>query len=245
MPATHQTPTEQGLVIPLSVQREAETMARESGVKPLITYDSEAAIRLTHVNGRLRIETVVRRGSRGWRRSDYQLFQDGERRPTTASWVEYRALLERLPADAAGPAALPVLTPLGEHDVLPMEIRQNLSQCEKTLYGRGDISVSVGRDGKGRYVIAVASAKATLHMAFETQRRSGRKGTGIASTNSVRVVTVDGKDLTEEIEGKLKKALARLLAEPPGISTPDVGTGGAQGAQGGGPSDRKGTVLRL
>jgi hypothetical protein len=139
----------------------------------------------------------------GWKRSDYQLFQDGERRSTPASWPAYRALLERLPADAAGPATLPVLTPLGEQDALPTEIRQNLGQCEKRLAGREDISVSVGRDGKGRYVIAIASSKTTMHMAFETQRRSGRKGAGIASTNSVRVVTADGKDLTEEIEGKL------------------------------------------
>ncbi|WP_051105994.1 hypothetical protein [Streptomyces hokutonensis] len=227
------------------MQREADVMTRRTAVSPVITHDGEAAIRLTHVNGRLRIETVFRRSSRGWKRSDYQLFQDGERRLATATWEEYDALLERLSSDASQPAVLPVLTPLSEQDALPMEILQNLEQCERRLAGREDIAVCVGRDDKGRYVIAISSSKAALHLAFETQRRSGRKGVCVASTNSVRVVTAEGKDLTEEVQGKLAKALTRLMAEPPGTSTAEAGTGGAQGPQGGGPSDRKGTILRL
>lgn len=33
-------------------------MARETGIKPVITREGEAAICLTHVNGRLRIEAL-------------------------------------------------------------------------------------------------------------------------------------------------------------------------------------------
>lgn len=244
MPATPQAPSVQGLFIPLPVQREADIMARETGVKPAIAHEGAVAIRLTHVNGRLRIETVFRRSSRGWKRSDYQLFHDGERRLTPQSWPEYRALVERLCVDAAVPATLPALVPIGDPETLPVEIRKELRQCETRLNGRDDISVCVGRDGKGRYVIAVTSSKAALHVAFETRYRSGRKGATTASTNSVRVVTTDGKDLTDEVEGKLNKALARLLGGHPGAPAMDVGAGRVQEAQGGGPADRKGTVLR-
>jgi hypothetical protein len=228
------------------VQREADTMARATGIRPVITHADRAAIRLTHVNGRLRIEVVFRRSSSGWKRSEYQLFQDDERRATPESWSEYAALLERLPSDAAGPAVLPDLTPLDEQTTLPAEILRLLGQCQKRLRGREDASVSVGRDSKGRYVLAIGGPKACMHMTFETQRRHGRKCAAIAPTNSIRVVTAEGKDLTEEIQGKLNKALARLLSESPGgAGTTEAGTGSAQGAQGGGPSDRKGTVLRL
>jgi hypothetical protein len=226
------------------VPDKADIMTRETGITPVIAHEGEAAIRITHANGRLRIEAVLRRSSRGWKRSDYQVFQDGERRPTPHSWPEYRALVERLCADVAAPAALPALNPIGDPEKLPVEIRRELRQCETRLNGRDDVSVSVGRDGKGRYVLAIASSKATLHVAFETQYRSGRKGV-TAGTNSVRVVTTDGKDLTDEVEGKLNKALARLLTAPTGSGTAEVGSGVAQGAQGGGPSHRKGTVLRL
>ncbi|MDQ0810210.1 hypothetical protein QFZ63_001924 [Streptomyces sp. B3I7] len=244
MPATAQVPSIQGLFIPLPVQREADLMARQTGVRPVIAYQGAVAIRLTHVNGRLRIETVFRRTSRGWKRSDYQLFQDGKRRPAPRSWPEYRALLERLCADADAPATLPALVPIADPETLPVEIRKELRQCETRLNGRDDISVCVGRDAKGRYVLAVTSSKATLHMAFETRYRSGRKGATTASTNSVRVVTTDGKDLTDEVEGRLSEALARLLGGHPSIPAMDVGAGRVQGAQGGGPADRKGTILR-
>jgi hypothetical protein len=219
-------------------------MARNTGITPVITYEGEAAIRLTHLNGRLRIEALLRRSSRGWKRSDYQLFQDGERRPTPDSWPEYRALAERLCTDAGAPAALPALDPIGDPETLPVEIRKELRRCETRLNGRDNISVCVGRDAKGRYVIAITSSKATLHLTLETQYRSGRKGVTTASTNSVRVVTTDGNDLTDEVEGKLSTALARLLAGHPGAPAVDVGAGRVRGAQGGGPADRKGTVLR-
>ncbi|MFG2783825.1 hypothetical protein ACGFY7_39090 [Streptomyces prunicolor] len=210
----------------------------------MITFEGEAAIRITHVNGRLRIETLLRRSSRGWKRSSYQLFQDGERRPTPDSWPEYRALVERLSADADTPAVLPGLDPIDDHDTLPAEIRRELRQCETRLRGRDGISFGVGRDGKGRYVLAITSSTVTLHVAFETRYRSGRKGVTTASANPVRVVTADGKDLTDEVEGKLSTALARLLAGHPGSSAVDAGAGRVHGAQGGGPEDRKGTVLR-
>ncbi|MFE9601476.1 hypothetical protein [Streptomyces hokutonensis] len=244
MSDTRQLPTEQKPFIPLQVQREADVMARNTGITPVITYEGEAAIRLTHVNGRLRIEAVLRRSSRGWKRSDYQLFQDGERRPTPDSWPEYRALAERLCGDVAAPAALPILNPISDPEPLPVEIRRELRRCETRLHGRDDVSVSVGHDAKGRYVIAITSSKATLHVTFETQYRSGRKAVFAASNNSVRVVTTDGKDLTDEVEGKLSAALARILAGHPGAPAADVGAGRVRGAQGGGPADRKGTVLR-
>ncbi|MFF7174816.1 hypothetical protein [Streptomyces pseudovenezuelae] len=243
MPATPQALAVQGLFIPLPVLREADLMTRETGVRPVIAYEG-ADIRLTHVNGRLRIETVFRRSSRGWKRSDYQLFQDGERRPVPRSWLEYHALVERLSADADAPATLPALVPISDSETLPVEIRKELRQCVTRLNGRDDISVCVGRDAKGRYVLAVTSSKATLHMAFETLYRSGRKGVITASTNPVRVVTTEGKDLTDEVEGKLSKALAQLLSGHPSTSATDASTGRVQGAQGGGPADRRGTVQR-
>lgn len=244
MPEIPQVPSTQRLFIPLPVQREADIMARETGIEPVIAYEGAVAIHLTHVNGRLRIETVFRRSSRGWKRSDYQLFHDGERRLTPQSWPEYHALVERMSADVDAPVTLPALIPVGDPETLPVEIRKELRQCETRLNGRDDISVCVGRDGKGRYVIAVTSSNATLHVAFETRYRSGRKGATSASTNSVRVVTTDGKDLTDEVEGKLNKALARLLGGHPGAPAMDVGAGRVREAQGGGPADRKGTVLR-
>ncbi|MFJ9151767.1 hypothetical protein ACIRP7_27775 [Streptomyces sp. NPDC102270] len=151
------------------MKREADLMARRTGVRPVIAYEGAVAIRLTHVNGRLRIETVFRRSSRGWKRSDYQLFQDGKRRPVPQSWPEYRALVERLCSDPGAPAALPALVPIADSEMLPVEIRKELRQRETRLNGRHDISVCVGRDGKGRYVLAVTSSKATLHVAFETR----------------------------------------------------------------------------
>ncbi|MFF7543335.1 hypothetical protein ACFZCU_06825 [Streptomyces canus] len=207
-------------------------MARKTGIKPAIAHEGTDAIRLTHVNGRLRIETAFRRSSRGWKRSDYQLFQDGKRRPTPQSWPDYRALLERLCADADAPATLPALVPIGDPETLPVEIRKELRQCETRLHGRDDISVCVGHDTKGRYVIAITSSKATLHMAFETRYRSGRKAATTASTNSVRVVTTAGKDLTDEVEGKLSTALARLLAGHPGTPAVDARGGRVQGSAG-------------
>jgi hypothetical protein len=244
VPDARQLPAEQQPFIPLQVQREADAIARETGIAPVIAYEGEAAIRITHRNGRLRIEALLLRSSRGWKRSAYQLFQDCERRPVPRSWPEYRALAERLCTDADAPAALPSLDRIGDPETLPVEIRKELRRCEAHLNGRDDIDVCVGRDDRGRYVLAVTSPKATLHVAFETWYRSGRKGVTTASTNSVRVVTTDGKDLTDEVEGKLNRALARILAGHPGTPAGDAGAGRVQGALGGGPQDRKGTVQR-
>ncbi|MFB7270676.1 hypothetical protein [Streptomyces sp. NPDC056244] len=221
-------------------------MAEKTGVEPAIAYDdSNESIRLTHVNGRLRTEILFRRGSRGWQRGDYQVFRDGERikRPT---WEGYFALLERLPADPASLAVLSAPAPIAKQATLPVEIRQHLTLCEKRLGDRRDITLSVGLDEKGRYVLVIAGAWATIHITFEARRRNGRKSAVVASTNSVRVVTTDGRDLTDEFQNKLDKALARLMiTDPPVTGTAGVSTGSTQGAQSGGASDRKGTVLRV
>lgn len=245
MPASPQVPVGQDPFIPLPVQREADIMTRETGTAPVITVEGKAAIRITHTSGRLRIETVFRPGSRGWKRNSYQFFRDGERQPAPDSWPDYLALQERLPSDATGPAVLPALTPLSTGERLPVQIRQNLSQCEKRLGGREDIAVSVGRDGKGRYVLAITGTKATMHMTFETLARSGRKCAVLTGTNPIRVITTDGRDLTEEVQGKLNKALARLISDPPGARTAEGDTGRTQGAQAGGPADRTGTIMRV
>nr|WP_319365057.1 hypothetical protein [Streptomyces scabiei] len=237
-------PVAQDAFIPLPVLREVAIMAGETGVKPVITFEGTAAVRLTHTSGRLRIETVFRPSSNGWKRNAYQFFRDGERMPMPKSWEAYRALRERLPPDASGLAVLPALTPLSAGEPLPLQIRQSLSQCEMRLGGRDDVAVSVGRDGKGRYVLAIAGTKATMHMTFETLVRSGRKCAVLASTDPIRVITAEGADLTEEVQGKLNKALARILPDPPGAASPEADPGRPQGAQAGGPSDRTGTVMR-
>lgn len=241
-----EVPSGQQLFMPPQVQREAERMASLTGVEPIVAYESKATIRITHENGPLRIESVYRRGSRGWQRSGSSLFQDGERREPLESWEEYFKLQEEISTTSCRPASLPTLNPLRQEDSsLPAEIRQNLALMRHRLGGRSDVDVRVGLDGKGRYVLAVSSAKATMHMAFDTYRGNGKKRVCIADTDPIRLVTTDGRDLTEEVQGKLREALAQLLAEPPSVDAAGGGSANAQGAQAGGPASRKGTVLRL
>lgn len=94
-------------------------------------------------------------------------------------------------------------------------------------------------------MLVMPSTKATVHMVFEPEWRHGRKGAKLTETDPIRVVTTDGRDLTEEANGKLKKALNQLLATPPGSAGGEADAGSAQEGQAGGPSSRKATVLRL
>ncbi|CAM5366087.1 hypothetical protein [Streptomyces viridochromogenes] len=235
-------PTAPVSFVPIPVQREADEMARRTGAQPEITYDG-AIIGLTHESGTARIEVVFRYGSRGWTRADYRLFYNNVPVDETPSWELYRALAKR--QSAPGTASLPVLAPYGDHDTLPTGIRQQLAVLQQRLDGRTDITVHVGRDDEGHYVIALVSPKVTMHMVFECRRRHGRPYAVPAGIDPIRVVTADGKDLTREIQGKLRHALAQLLAARPGTSLADGGDGQTQGAQSGGPTSRKGTVLRL
>ncbi|MFD0441247.1 hypothetical protein [Streptomyces chartreusis] len=235
-------PTAPELFVPLPVQREADEMARQTGTQPEITYDGPT-ICLTHDSGTVRIEMVFRYGSRGWTRADCSLFYNSVPVDETHSWELYRALAKG--QSTPGTASLPILTPYGDHDTLPTEIRQQLAVLQQRLDGRTDITVHVGRDDEGHYVIALGSPKATVHMVFECRRRHGRPYAVPAGIDPIRVVTADGRDLTREIQGKLRHALAQLLAAPPGASSADGGDGQTQGAQSGGPASRKGTVLRL
>ncbi|MFF0125842.1 hypothetical protein ACFYTG_08985 [Streptomyces mirabilis] len=235
-------PTAPELLVPLPVQREADEMARQTGAQPAITCDGPT-ICLTHDNGTVRIEMVFRYGSRGWKRANFRLFHNSVPVDETPSWDLYRALAKG--QSTPGTASLPVLTPFGDHDTLPTEIRQQLAVLQQRLDGRTDITVRVGRDDEGHYVIALASAKATVHMVFECRRRHGSPYAVPASIDPIRVVTADGRDLTRQVQGKLRQALAQLLAAPPGAGAADGGAGLAEGAQAGGPSSRKGTVLRL
>ncbi|UIX34289.1 hypothetical protein [Streptomyces sp. GQFP] len=242
-PSVLEVPSGAHEFVPIPVQREAAAMAERTGAEPFIEHKSTSVIHVSHTNGRLRVEVAFRRGSRGWQQSGGRLLKDGKPQECMDVWARYNELAESLPPTADGPAQLPVLPPLGE-DEFPTEIQHSLALLRQRLCGRSDVAVHVGQDDKGRYILVMASPNATVHMVFETQRRHGRKGAKPAGTDPIRVVTADGRDLTDEANGKLKKALSQLLAAPPG-SGGGADAGGAQEAQAGGPSSRKGTVLRL
>ncbi|MFE9880175.1 hypothetical protein [Streptomyces sp. NPDC005784] len=235
-------PTAPELFVPLPVQREADEMVRQTGAQPAITYDGPT-ICLTHDSGTVRIEMAFRYGSRGWKRASCRLFHNSVPVDETPSWERYSTLAKE--QSAPGTASLPVLTAFGDHDTLPTEIRQQLAVLQQRLDGRTDITVRIGRDDEGHYVIALASPKVTVHMVFECRRRHGRPYAVPAGIDPIRVVTADGRDLTRQVQGKLHQALAQLLAAPPGAGAADGGAGLAEGAQAGGPASRKGTVLRL
>ncbi|MET8981665.1 hypothetical protein ABZX85_39335 [Streptomyces sp. NPDC004539] len=227
--------------LPVPVRCEADAMARRTGSPPLVEHESPALIRVSHISGALRVEAVYQHGSRGWKQSGRRLLLDGTRHKCPDVWGKYDALSERLNSD--GTFALPEIVPCGE-DALPTVIRENLAIARRRLAGRPGIALSTGRDARNRYVLVLTSVKATVHLLFEPLRRNGQESAQPALIDPVRMVTADGEDLTEEVNGKLHKALARLYAEPaPGAD--DGGTGAAQDSPAGGPSSRKGTVLRL
>ncbi|WP_328690002.1 hypothetical protein OHA74_12795 [Streptomyces phaeochromogenes] len=240
-----EVPSKEQEFVPIPVQREAAAIAERTGADPLIEHESTTVIRVSHTSGRLRVEATFRRGSRGWKQSGcLLLLKDGKLHDYTDIWATYAELARSLPPAADGPAQLPVLPPLDE-DEFPTEIQRNLAFLRQRLSGRSDVAVHVGQDDKGRYVLVMASTKATVHMVFEPEWRHGRKGAKLTVTNPIRVVTADGRDLTEEANGKLNKALSHLLATPPGSEGGEADAGSAQEGQAGGPSSRKGTVLRL
>ncbi|WP_416969376.1 hypothetical protein [Streptomyces sp. 4F14] len=227
--------------VPVLVRREADAMARRTGSAPLVEYESPAVIRVSHVSGTLRVEAVYQHGSRGWQQSGRRLLLDGTRQKCPDVWGKYNALRERLNSD--GTFALPDIVPCGE-EALPAVMRETLVLARRRLVSRPGVVLSTGRDRQNRYVLVLTSVKATVHLLFEPLRRNGRESARPAAIDPVRMVTADGEDLTEEVNGKLHKALAHLHAEPaPGAD--DSGTGGTQDSPAGGPSSRKGTVLRL
>ncbi|MGW0876775.1 hypothetical protein ACWD3Z_40855 [Streptomyces sp. NPDC002740] len=138
---------------------------------------------------------------------------------------------ESLLLTAGGPAQLPTLTPL-DKDACPTELRPSFAILRRRLHERTDVAVSAGRDDKGRFVLVVASSEASVHMRFETEWRHGRQFASPATIDPIRVVTADGKDLTEEANGELKEALSRLLAAPPGSGASEAVADSAQGNTG-------------
>lgn len=239
-----EVPSEEKEFVPIPVRRQAAAIAERTGAQPFIEHESTTAIRVIHTSGRLRVEVPFRRGSRGWQQSGcLLLLKDGKLHEYTDLWATYTELAQSLPPAADGPAHLPVLPPLDE-DEFPTEVQRNLAFLRQRLSGRSDVAVHVGQDDKGRYVLVMASTKATVHMVFEPEWRHGRKGAKLTATDPIRVVTADGRDLTEEANGKPKEALSRLLAAPPGSGAGEADAGNTQGAQAGGPSSRKGTVQR-
>lgn len=228
-------------IVPLAVQREADSVTRRTGTVPRIDHPSPTTIRVIHISGTLRVEAVYEYGSRGWQRSAHHLLRNGVRQQcTTDVWGKYHALSERLGPD--GEFALPGIVPCRE-ELLPADMRQSLAVMRRHLAGKPGVLLSTGRDARGRYVLALTSAEYSLHMLFEPWRRNGGLSARPVKVDPCRLVTADGEDLTEEINGKLRKALARFSGDP--SDTDETGTGGAQDAQAGGPSSRKGTVLRL
>lgn len=238
-----EVPSEEREFVPIPVRREAAAIAERTGAAPLIEHESTTVIRVSHTRGRLRVEVTFRRGSRGWQHSGCRLLKDGKPKECTDLWAMYDELSKSLPATADGPARLPSLTPLDE-DACPTELRPSFAFLRRRLRGRTDVAVSAGRDDTGRFVLVVASSEATVHMLFETEWRHGRQSVVPATNDPIRVVSADGKDLTEDANGKLKEALSRLLATPPGSGGGEADAGSTQGAQAGGPSSRKGTVQR-
>ncbi|GGU39433.1 hypothetical protein GCM10010289_70450 [Streptomyces violascens] len=246
--ATHPSPTG---YIPPAAQKEADWLGEHTGTEAEMSHDGTGVIRISHGHSRLRVETIYRKSSQGWKRSSSQLFQDGEKRPPVGSWGEYAALFAELSegtdhTDQDSSAALPTLAPIPDGTRLPVEIHQQVSGLKQALADREGVEITTGVDDKRRFVIEVLFAKATMQLVFETERRSGAKRAALAAKDSIRLVTSDGVDHTKEINGRLDAALDRLTQAGPAHSgTAEGPTGSEQGPQAGGPAARKGTVLRL
>jgi hypothetical protein len=164
---------------------------------------------------------ALSRGRLQWAGS--QLFIDGNQVPKADSYGHFLQIFADPDADM--PARVPVFVDV-DPGAAPPAVRSTYQKLVAAAGKQpGELRVAVRRAGR-QWLVCVENERMSLRCRFETPLMNPLRPLASPQTRRARrplELVVDGQDRTEEINGRIDKALAMMLDHPAPPARPAIG----------------------
>ncbi|MFC7344859.1 hypothetical protein [Saccharopolyspora griseoalba] len=226
---------------PQQVDRVARRIARELGREPLVEQVHSALWHVVVEVGSVWASAEVKRKTGQWKWSGGRLFVAGEERASVSHLHQIKELLDEHD-QPQGTGLITLVEVVEDPRGAPMPVRYLVNQHRKQIAASGtDIELRLGKDTRGRWVIALdrPGEDTGLRVPFEHADGRWHKLRAQAFRNGV--------DVSEEVNTNVDAAMETVFGSSgPQVAHTAEGVSGVPHGPAGntGPHARTGTVMR-